>query len=103
MNTSTIASRDTLARAVTSQIQHGWRVETQNDYQAVIVRGRRPNHVLHLILSLLTLGCWLLVWIPLTIWGHEKRATISVDSGGAARIDYERAYQQRAYERGRTV
>lgn len=28
---------------------------------------QKPNHVLHLILSCCTLGCWLLVWFGLVI------------------------------------
>jgi len=59
------------------------RIESQTDYQAVIVRGSRPNHVLHLILSVLTLGFWaVFVWLPLTLFGGEKRSVISVDEYG---------------------
>lgn len=51
----------------------GWRIETQTDDEVVIVRSRRVNHVLHLILTLITLGSWAIVWIVLAIFGGEKR------------------------------
>jgi hypothetical protein len=47
-----------------------------------MVRGHRPNHVLHLILTLITLGIWAIVWILVTILGGEKRAVVSVDEYG---------------------
>lgn len=28
---------------------------------------QKPNHILHLIFSLITVGIWLLVWIPLIV------------------------------------
>jgi hypothetical protein len=34
-------------------------VESQQDFQAVIVKGKPINHALHIIVSLLTLGLWL--------------------------------------------
>lgn len=74
-----------LAAAVADAIRshNRTRIESQTDYQAVIVRGRRPNHVLHLILSLLTLGLWaFFVWLPITLFGGEKRSVISVDDYG---------------------
>jgi hypothetical protein len=38
----------------------GYRVESQQDYQAVIVRGKPINHPLHIIVSILTAGIWLI-------------------------------------------
>ena len=40
---------------------------------------KRWNHVLHLILTLVTLGFWGIVcWIALAIFGGEKRQMITV-------------------------
>jgi hypothetical protein len=50
--------KELLATAVANEIRQGWRVESQSDYQAVIVKGNRPNHLLHLLLTLFTLGLW---------------------------------------------
>ena len=33
-----------------------------------VARKRRPNHILHLLLSLITLGAWLPVWLLLSIF-----------------------------------
>ena len=72
-----------LSQNVATALAQGWRVESQSDELAVLIKGRRPNHVLHLILSLLTLGVWLLVWLGLVIFGGEKRRTLSIDQFGA--------------------
>jgi hypothetical protein len=63
-------------------VKRGWHVESQTDYQVVLVSGHRPNHILHLLLSLITLGLWLPVWLLLTIFGGEKRRVITVDERG---------------------
>lgn len=75
--------REELDRAVAEWVAGGWRVETRSDYQAVFVKGHRPNHILHLILSIITAGVWaLFVWLPVTVFGGEKRKTVSVDEHG---------------------
>ena len=74
--------RAILARVVASDVASGGRVESQTSYQAVIVKGHRPNHILHLILTIATLGFWAIVWIALAIFGGEKRRTITVDEYG---------------------
>lgn len=74
--------RRRLAHHVASAVANGRRVETQSDFQAVLVRGHRPNHVLHLILSLVTFGLWVPVWLVLTVAGGEKRELLSVDEFG---------------------
>jgi len=71
-----------LINAVAAEVARGARVESQSDYQAVVVRGKRPNHVLHLLLSLVTVGLWIPVWIVLAIVKHEKRTVIRVDQCG---------------------
>lgn len=72
-----------LAETVSNYVSNGYRVESQGDAQAVLVRGRRPNHLLHLILSVLTIGVWaLLVWLPIATFGGERRRVITVDLYG---------------------
>ena len=78
--------KELLARAVANEIRQGWRIESQTDYQAVIVRGQRPNHMLHLILTLVTLGLWGLVWIAVVALGGEKRGVIDIDPYGNTNI-----------------
>ena len=57
-------------------------VESRSDYQAMLVKGRRVNHLLHGILSLLTVGIWIPVWILLAVFGGEKRRHFYVTPEG---------------------
>ena len=56
-------------------------VKTSGGYCAnckknVMTQRNAPNHVLHLILSILTLGFWLVVWFLLAIGSaNNKRCT----------------------------
>lgn len=74
--------RQTLANEVAGAVARGGRIETQTDYQAVIVSGRRVNHILHLILTVLTAGLWVFVWIYLVLTGGEKREVVTVSTDG---------------------
>lgn len=78
--------KELLARTITGQVVSGARVESQSDYQAVVVRGKPVNHVLHLILTLVTLTLWGWVWIALAIFAGEKRSMITVDEYGNAAV-----------------
>ena len=71
-----------LAEGIAFSVGSGYRVESQSDYSAVLVKGHRPNHILHLILTILTLGAWAIVWIAIAIFGGEKRRTLSIDEYG---------------------
>lgn len=64
----------------------GSRIESQSDFQAVLVQGHRPNHVLHLLLTVFTLGLWLIVWIIVAGAGGEKRALLTVDEYGNTKL-----------------
>lgn len=69
--------------AATDFVSHGWRLESRSEFQAVFVRGHRPNHILHLLLTILTAGLWgVFVWLPLSVFGGEKRQIVSVDEYG---------------------
>ena len=61
----------------------GWRIETRSDFQATVAKGKDHNHILHLILTILTGGLWgLFVWLPLVIFSGLKRRMISIDEYG---------------------
>lgn len=36
--------------------------------QYVLAQKQGPNHILHLLLSLITFGVWVPVWIIVTVW-----------------------------------
>jgi hypothetical protein len=88
MNTDTTPAgadqrKASLAMSVSNKVaSEGWRVESQSDYQAVLAKGKPTNHVLHLIITLLTFGLWLFVW-PL-VWVLNRRQTLilTVDEYG---------------------
>jgi hypothetical protein len=74
--------KDLLDVALSRFGAQGLRIENRSDFQATIAKGHRTNHVLHLILSLVTLGLWLIVWALLAIFGGEKRRLVNVDPYG---------------------
>jgi hypothetical protein len=79
---STEQRRSVLASNIAQQVRKGWSVESQTDYQATLAKGHRPNHVLHLILTVLTIGIWGIVWIIVSLTSRVKRQTITVDEFG---------------------
>ena len=72
-----------LERYVTYATQAGWKVVSQTATQAQLVRGKHTSHLLHLILTIITLGIWLPVWIGISIFGGEKLKHVSVDERGS--------------------
>ncbi len=76
--------KELLAQSIANQLSAPgkWRVESQTDYYAIVVGGKPVNHILHLILTVLTLGFWVIVWIVMAFAGGEKRYKISVDEYG---------------------
>ncbi len=71
-----------LAQHVAQAVAGGARVESQSDYQAVVIYGKRVNHILHAILTIFTVLLWAFVWVLLAIMGGEKRKLIQVDDFG---------------------
>jgi hypothetical protein len=70
-----------LKNFVVKQVAKGARVELQDDFTAVLVWGKRPNHILHLLLSLISFGIWIIIWIFIS-FGGEKRNVYSIDNFG---------------------
>lgn len=74
-----------LERYVAGAGQLGWRVQSMSATQAQLLKGKPTNHVLHLILSLVTLGAWLVVWAAVTILAGQKQRLVTVDQFGQVR------------------
>ncbi len=74
-----------VASAVATQ---GARVESQSDFQAVLLTGQPVNHVLHLIIAFLTCGLWAIVWLILVLTGGVKRHLVQVDDFGNVRVQH---------------
>lgn len=69
---------EALAPQIRRMVIQGWRVESQTEARAVMVKGSDPNHLLHFLLSMLTLGAWaILVWLPLWLFKHEQRLVLT--------------------------
>jgi len=71
-----------MADAVAVDVARGWRVQSQTETDALLARGGNVNHLLHLVLTLLTCGIWGIVWIAIAIQQQEKHERITVDDYG---------------------
>lgn len=71
-----------LSQNIATEVAQGGRVESQSDTMAVIVKGKKVNHLLHFIIGVCTLGMWWVVWLLLVLTGGEKRRMVSVDEYG---------------------
>lgn len=75
-----------LAQAISQDVaSSGWRVESQSDYQAILVKGKQTAHVLHLILTVVTGGLWAVVWIIRGIVNRRQTLILTVDDYGQVR------------------
>ncbi len=86
---STTERKELLGRHISSMVAQGYRVESQSDFQAVMVKGKDVNHLLHFLISCVTwwvLGGWLWVWLILWITGGEKRSMVTVDAFGIVNV-----------------
>lgn len=68
------------------KVQNGWRVESQTPRMVSLVSGKPVNHVLHLILSLVTLGLWIPVWIIMGLAGGERRCELLAADDGTVTV-----------------
>lgn len=89
-----------LVNTVQAHIMRGGRVESQTDQMAVVVYGKQPNHILHVLLCVITVGLWIPVWLILYSTQRERRYVITVDSNGGV---HEREHKQAisAYDKWR--
>ena len=76
------------ASTMQTQVSTGGRIESQEAFQAVVVRRPHPNRRRHLAITLLTGGFWLVMWLAreLTLRPYKKRQLISVDELGRVTI-----------------
>ena len=75
-----------LAKGIVMQVANGWRLDVQTDFEAVLSSGKKVNHILHLLLSIVTVGMWILPWILMAMGNRIRRQTISVDEFGNTRF-----------------
>lgn len=71
-----------LAQQIQMAVARGGRIQSQSDSIVVIMHGKPVNHMLHLFITLITSGIWLIGWIIVAMKGGEKREMITVDEFG---------------------
>jgi hypothetical protein len=71
-----------LAQQLQTAAARGMRIESQSEFQAVLVEGKPVNHVLHAILTIFTCLLWGIVWAIIAATGGEKRQMVVVDEFG---------------------
>jgi len=67
-----------LAQAIMQEVVRGGRVETQSDYSAIVRYEKPVNHILHLILTLVSCGFWAVVWLILWVIAVVDKQTVSL-------------------------
>lgn len=71
-----------LDNRIAQYLKGEWAVERVGDFQAVLTFEDKVNHVVHAILSLLTAGLWVLVWLVLAFIRKPTRMTLRVNEFG---------------------
>lgn len=81
--------KNKLAEYIRTCCVRGWVVETQSDYNAVLVGGQKCNHILHLLITILgglvtcgVLFLWVFVWFFLACIQHHERLVVNIDQYG---------------------
>lgn len=79
----TLDERSAILDGVIAQrSRQGWRVLSRTQTQAQLTKGKNVSHLLHLILTVFTLGIWLLIWLAMGVLGGEKQRLVTVDEFG---------------------
>lgn len=74
--------RSALDARIARELASGAMLESQAGYNAVLIKGKKVNHILHLILSLITAGLWLIVWLVLVITNKRQRIVLFANEEG---------------------
>ena len=70
---------------IQQELERGWRIESRSGSFVTLVRGHRPNHILHLLISVFTAGLWLPVWLLVGLKGEERKVMRAPSSGHSER------------------
>jgi hypothetical protein len=74
--------RAILSQQIQMAAARGLRVESQSEYQAIMVEGKPVNNTLHAILTIFTCLIWGIVWLVFLSTGGETRYMIVIDDFG---------------------
>ena len=75
---------------VAREVAGGWRVVDRSDFHVVLTTGTPVNHVLHLLLTVVTCGLWGVVWLFAAIAGGTSTKALFVDEDGVVRAGVSR-------------
>jgi hypothetical protein len=88
--------RDTLEAAIHRALERGARLDSRMEFSAILVVAGTPNHVLHLVLSIVTFGIWLLAWLLVVLRGARSveswSASTRTRSSGPSRSAFSRPW-----------
>lgn len=73
--------------AVNQELRAGWQVVSQTPTAVRLQKGHPTSHLLHLVLSVLTMGLWIPVWIFMAVVAGEKNKTLYLDKNGNVRTN----------------
>ncbi|MFW6074049.1 MAG: hypothetical protein ACOC9Y_00530 [Chloroflexota bacterium] len=79
---SALERQSMLNRALLHKVWEGWKVERQEPYAVYLSKGRRPRFWVHFLLTVLTAGLWLIVYLPWLIFFPKRFLILSVDAEG---------------------
>ena len=77
--------QEILSHAVAAHAAKGWTVLSQTPTQASLTKGKNTSHGVHIFLSIITLGVWLIVWLLLVLFAGKKTKLLTVDEHGNVR------------------
>lgn len=72
----------TVDERVAVLVANGYAVQSRSATQVILVGGRRPNHTLHLLLTIFTAGLWGIVWIILSAINRPQTKVITIGDHG---------------------
>lgn len=68
-----------LNNSIRNYIHKGYRLEYRDDFSATLSKPpKKINNWLHLILTILTAGFWLIIWLLIHLFSNKKTNTISI-------------------------
>jgi hypothetical protein len=81
--------KDLLQNHIVKMAAQGWRTEAQSEFSATLSLGIKTAHVLHFLLSVITFGFWLFIWIILVLSRINKRRRqfLKIDKFGNIHVE----------------
>lgn len=87
-----------LAQQVDTHLRRGWQIESRTENVVSFRKGEEVNNVLHGVLTLLSCGLWLFIWIPALMIGGERHKTISTRDADRPTQDIIPFYQKQEFQ-----